>query len=198
MITAIYQGGKFDSYDAQQTALALSCYAIGLAGYSGIKVLNPAFYALNDSRTPMLVSLASIAVNAAAATALLRYTDLGHAGLALSTSTVALFSFITLFSILRVRTGGIHGRALASSSLRIALASAGMGVVVSMVALALDRWLGGGRWPAIATLAASIPAGLLSYYGACRLLRVPELELAVGAFTGPLRRVFAGRRDSMM
>ena len=46
MIGAIYQGGKFHAFDTQQTALALSCYAIGLAGYSALKVLNPAFYAL--------------------------------------------------------------------------------------------------------------------------------------------------------
>ena len=46
MIGAIYQGGKFHAFDTQQTALALSCYAVGLAGYSALKVLNPAFYAL--------------------------------------------------------------------------------------------------------------------------------------------------------
>ena len=63
MIGAIYQGGKFSAYDTQQTALALSCYALGLAGYSALKVLNPAFYALHDARTPMLVSVLSIAVN---------------------------------------------------------------------------------------------------------------------------------------
>ena len=60
IIGAIYQGGRFQLYDTQQTALALSCYAIGLAGYAALKVLNPAFYALGDARTPMLVSLGSI------------------------------------------------------------------------------------------------------------------------------------------
>ena len=52
MIGAIYQGGKFQAYDTQQTALALSCYAVGLAGYAAIKVLAPAFYALGDSAHP--------------------------------------------------------------------------------------------------------------------------------------------------
>ena len=63
MIGAIYQGGKFHAYDTQQTALALSCYAMGLAAYAALKVVTPAFYALRDSRTPMIVSLCSIAVN---------------------------------------------------------------------------------------------------------------------------------------
>ena len=60
MIGAIYQGRKFEAYDTQQTALALYCYAIGLAGYAATKVLAPAFYALGSARVPMLVSIASI------------------------------------------------------------------------------------------------------------------------------------------
>ena len=67
IIGAIYQGGRFQLYDTQQTAMALSCYAVGLAGYAALKVLSPAFYALDDARTPMLVSLVSIVVNYAAA-----------------------------------------------------------------------------------------------------------------------------------
>src|SRR5579862_4301268 len=74
MIGAIYQGGKFSAYDTEQTAIALSCYAFGLAGYSALKVLNPAFYALHDARTPMIVSLLSIAINYATASLLLRGT----------------------------------------------------------------------------------------------------------------------------
>src|SRR5689334_6123723 len=94
MIAAVYQGGKFRAYDTHQTALALSCYAVGLVGYAAIKVLAPAFYALNDARTPMIVSLGSILINAVAASSMVKFAGLGHAGLALSTSLVALFSSI--------------------------------------------------------------------------------------------------------
>src|SRR4029077_903612 len=82
MIGAIYQGGKFHAYDTEQTALALSCFAVGLAGYSAVKVLNPAFYALRDARTPMYISLSSILINYLTVTAMLQGTGLGHAGLA--------------------------------------------------------------------------------------------------------------------
>jgi putative peptidoglycan lipid II flippase len=85
MIGAIYQGGKFQAYDTGQTALALSCYAIGLAGYAAIKVLAPAFYALGDSRTPMYVSLASIATNFVVASVMIHVAGLGLPA-ALSTS----------------------------------------------------------------------------------------------------------------
>ena len=63
MIAAVYQGGQFTAFDTHQTALALACFSVGLAGYAALKTLAPAFYALNDARTPMLVSMASIGVN---------------------------------------------------------------------------------------------------------------------------------------
>jgi len=188
MIGAIYQGGKFRAFDTHQTALALSCYAIGLAGYSALKVLNPAFYALHDARTPMIISLISIAVNYITAVLLLHYTSLSHAGLALSTSTVALFGAVALFAILRTRIGGIHGRNLASSIWRITVGSAVMGCAVWFSSHAIQNWLGVSRWSRLTDLALSIPFGLVVFYAACRMLRVAELDLATRALTGPLLR----------
>ena len=80
IIGAIYQGGKFELYDTQQTAIALSCYAIGLAGYAALKVLTPAFYALGDARTPMIVSLCSIAINYVTAATMIRVAGIRACG----------------------------------------------------------------------------------------------------------------------
>ncbi len=186
MIGAIYQGGKFHAFDTEQTALALSCYAVGLAGYSALKVLNPAFYALHDARTPMLVSLISIGVNYVTATVLLANTGLGHAGLALTTSAVAIFGAVVLFAILRGRIGGIYGRDLAASIVKITAASAVMGGAVWLSSHGVQSWLGIGRLGRLADLAISIPVGIAVFYGACRLLRLPELELATRSLAGPL------------
>ncbi len=187
MIGAIYQGGKFSAFDTEQTALALSCYAVGLAGYSALKVLNPAFYALHDARTPMIVSLLSIAVNYFTASLLFRHTALGHAGLALSTAAVATFGGIALFVILRNRVGGIYGRNLIESVWKIAAASAVMGAAVFLSSRGIESWLGVGRLGRLIDLAASIPLGLLVFYAACRVLRVSELDLAT-------RALFRGNR----
>jgi putative peptidoglycan lipid II flippase len=192
MIGAIYQGGKFNGYDTEQTALALSCYAVGLAGYSALKVLNPAFYALHDARTPMIVSLVSIGVNYITASLLLRSTNLSHAGLALSTSAVAIFGSVALFAILRSRIGGVHGRNLASSIWRITLASAVMGGVVLLSSRCIQAWLGIARLGRLVDLAISIPVGLFVFYGACRMLRVTELDLATRALAGPILRRLRG------
>ena len=188
MIGAIYQGGKFHASDTQQTALALSCYAVGLAGYSALKVLNPAFYALHDARTPMIISLISIGVNYVTAVLLLRETTLSHAGLALSTSAVAIFGAVVLFAILRKRIGGVHGRELANSIWRIIVASAVMGAAVWFSSHGMQKLLGVTRWARLADLAISIPFGLLVFYWACRLLRIPELELATRSLAGPILR----------
>jgi putative peptidoglycan lipid II flippase len=194
IIRVIYQHGKFTAYDTQQTAFALSCYAIGLAGYAGAKVLTPAFYALKDSHTPMLLGLSSIAVNYAAASAMMRFTKLGHAGLALTTSTVAIFSFVGLFWILRGRVGGIHGRELFSSTARIALASLGMGLVLSLVVIGLERAIGYSFWASLIRTGLCIPLGAAVFYAACRALRVAELDLAVSGVLAPLQRWVPGLR----
>ncbi|MGA2590432.1 MAG: murein biosynthesis integral membrane protein MurJ [Bryobacteraceae bacterium] len=188
MIGAVYQWGHFHASDTHQTAMALSCYALGLAGYSAIKILAPAFYALNDARTPMLVSIASIGINLAAASTMVKLAGLGHLGLALSTSAVALFGSAALFILLRRRIHSIHGRALATSVAKILIASAAMGFVCYFSSRGMHQWLGVRKLAQIADLAVSILLGGLVYYGLCRVLRVAELEAAWRALAEPLAR----------
>ena len=188
IIGAIYQHANFRLYDTQQTALALSCYALGLVGYSSIKVLNPAFYALNDARTPMLVSLSSIIINLATVSIMVRGAHLGHAGLALATAAVSNFSFIVLFWILRNRIGGIQGRALMRSTLQVGAASALMGIAVYLSSHAIRAWLGTRTMAYVADIGISIPLGLVVLYSACRLLKVTELEFAIQTIAAPLAR----------
>ena len=188
MIAAVYQGGRFRAYDTHQTALALACYAIGLAGYGAIKVLAPALYALNDARTPMYVSLASILINAAAASTMVKLAGLGHAGLALSTSLVALFSSVILFEVIRRRIGGIQGRSLAGSFFKISAASALMGAVCALSSYEIGHWAGFSRLARVCDLAVSIPLGLLVFYGTAKLFHLPEIESASRAFIAPLAR----------
>ena len=190
IVGAIYQHGKFQAYDTNQTAIALACYSIGLAGYSAIKVLIPAFYTLGDSRTPMLTSIGSIAVNAILAIALVRYAGLGHAGLALSTSSVALVSFFILFEVIRRRIAGMHGRRLRSTILRVAAASLAMSAVVWLSSTAVHRAFGSGKLAQLSDLAVSIPLGLATLYAAARVLRIEELDLATRALAGPVLRRF--------
>lgn len=175
MIGAIYQWGHFRVEDTHQTALALACYSVGLAGYSVTKILAPAFYALNNASIPMLVSLASIAVNFGAAFAMVTWAGMGHAGLALSTSVVALFGAVALFWSLRRRIG-MAGTGIVASSFKITAASALMGGVCLASSHAIRVFAGVGKLGQLADVAVSIPLGGLVFYFAAAALRVPELE----------------------
>jgi putative peptidoglycan lipid II flippase len=169
MIALVYQGGRFAPSDTRETAAALACYSVGLAGYTLTKLLAPAFYALDKPATPMVVSVASVFANLALSFGLVSWARMGHAGLALSISLVALASAAALFELLRRRVGGLDTRRIVSSGLRIAAASTAMGAVCA----AAQHFT---RLPHAANLAVSIPLGLAVFYAAARLLRVPELE----------------------
>jgi putative peptidoglycan lipid II flippase len=190
MIAVVYQGGKFPAFDTQQTARALTCYAIGLAGYSAIKVLAPAFYALNDARVPMLVSIVSIGVNYAMASTMINLAGLGHAGLALSTSAVALFGFFVLLVVMRNRIHGIHGAALWNSFWKICAATAVMGAACYGSSHGLHAALGNKVRVDLLDVMVSIPLALVVFYAVARWLKIAELDEARQALLGPLARRF--------
>lgn len=182
IIGAVFQAGKFQLYDTQQTAIALSCYSVGLAGYAATKVLNPAFYALTDAKTPMYVSLCSIGINILFAEVLLRKFHLGIAALALSTSAVAMAAFVILFHILRRRIGGIEGRYLLDRFLRVGGASMIMAVPVWLSNMYLTHRLGQSRWADLANLAVSLPVGVASFTLAANWFGIDEIRLVRDAF----------------
>jgi putative peptidoglycan lipid II flippase len=188
IVGAVYERHRFEAYDTQQTSLALSCYAIGLVGYSAIKVLTPAFYALKDSRTPMTVSLGSIAINAGMAFGLVRMANLGHAGLALASSSVATFSFLVLFWLMKRRIGGIHGRRLRAAIVKVAAGSFLMAITVLVVHWAVGLAITGRTMRYFADLLVTIPAGIATVWLSCRWMKVEELEMATRALGGPILR----------
>ncbi|HYP13492.1 MAG TPA: murein biosynthesis integral membrane protein MurJ, partial [Bryobacteraceae bacterium] len=190
VVAAIYQHGLFTAADTRQTARALAFYAIGLTGYAAVKVLSPCFYALNDSRTPMLVSLFSMGVNVVGVLIMLYAFGLGHEGLAMSTSLVAIFNGLTLFVLMRNRIGGIHGRGLWRSFVLVCIAAAVMGMAVWGTSYLVQQWLGQGKAARLVDLVISIPTGLVILFGTCRLLRVPELDMALKASARPLGKLF--------
>jgi len=175
VIGIVYEHGRFTSADTAAAAQALAGYAIGLAGYAGIKVLAPTFYALGDARTPMAVSILSIGVNYVLNWTFVRHLGFGHLGLALATSAVALGNFALLHVFLRRRIGHFGGRSAVG---RIALATVVMGAAtwgVDSVLVAALPSVGTLRY-AVRVLAV-IPAAIAVFWAACRALGVPVPRL---------------------
>ena len=131
IISAIYQHGKFDAFATAQTAACVRAFAVGLVGYAAIKIIAPSFYALGDSRTPMYVTIASVVVNAGTDYLFAITFGMGPAGLALSTSTVALCNFFLLLALMRRKIGRIEVSALLRSFVKVAVASAVMSAAAS-------------------------------------------------------------------
>lgn len=129
IIALIYQRGKFIDSDSLHTAEALQFYAIGLVGYSCIKVLAPAFYAINHKWTPMLVSFLSIGLNLALNWIFIFHFKMGHRGLALSTALAATMNFTLLYLLMTRVSGSLESKALASTLCRCLLASLPIGLL---------------------------------------------------------------------
>ena len=186
IISLIYEHRAFGPTDTDHTAAALACYAIGLAGYAAIKILAPAFYALNDSRTPMMVSLLSMAINFVMNWMLVGV--LQERGLALSTSTVALMNFVLLYVVMQRRISGIEGRRTAITIAKILAASALMGVVCWFISNKITTVAGVTVAAKLANVVASVSLGGLVFYVAASALGVSELKLATKTIVRRLSR----------
>ena len=187
IVALIFEHGRFTAFDTVQTGNALAAYSIGLAGYAAVKVLSPAFYALGDARTPMLISLVSIAVNYVINALLVG--PFGHVGLAFSTSTVALVNFILLALFMRRRIGRLEGKRLGHTLVRICVASVPMAVVAWLVSEFCASLPLSGIMLKLVNVVASITLATMVFYAGCRMLRIEELDEAIEAVGGRFRRV---------
>lgn len=139
IVELIFQRGEFTSESTSMTALALLCYAPGLIGYSAVKIASPTFYAMNDARTPVMVSVATIALNLVLNFALVRV--MSFQGLALGTAIAALFNSGVLMYLLARRINGIEGPRILQAFVKITVASVIMGAAAVVTEAWLDAYL---------------------------------------------------------
>ncbi len=178
IVALLLERGRFTSFDTAATAAALVCYAPGLLAYSAVKMTAPTFYALGDSRTPVLFSLGSAGVNLALNLFLVRV--LGFRGLALGTALAAIFNAGSLLWVLRRRLEGLDGARIATAFAKIAAASLAMGAAAHLTMAWLDGAIAGSSTAVRGLrLALAIGAGLLILAATARVLRLAELSEAL-------------------
>ncbi len=190
IVDLLYQHGRFTSYDTQQTAAVLSMYAVGLVAYAAVKVMAPAYYALQSPRVPLIASVAAVVCNIATSLAL--YRRMGAPGLALGTSVGAWVNITVLYVAFARRHGGLGEAALAAQLLRVGAASAAMGALCHVLARQLASRLG--QDSVGADLLVTLPpvvVGVVVYAGLAALLRIPEFSTARNLL---MRRLGRGRR----
>lgn len=177
IISVIFEGGQFGSAAVERTASALQYYAFGLVAYSGIKVIVPAFYAVNRRNLPMIISFASIATNYGLNQLFTFHLGLGIKGLALSTSLVAVGNFLALYLLMRRHTGHLHTVAMVRTLLKLLLASLPM----AAICIAANHWffadLSTLRYlQKIILVSSTIGLGIASFLGAVLLLKIEEVD----------------------
>jgi putative peptidoglycan lipid II flippase len=190
IVAVIFERGAFSPEDTAATAAALQLYAVGLVGYSVVRIASPIFYAMGRNRVPVTVSIVAVLVNATLNVLLVR--AMGFRGLALGTSLAAIFNAVTLLVLLRQSLGGLDEAKLTGTLARVVAASLAMGAA----AVAIDLWLSvamPGSGLAIRTLRLSIDIGAALGVLAVSawLLRIREFNEGVALVSRRFRRTRA-------
>ncbi len=181
-----FMRGEFGPHEVHQSALALAAYAPGLLCVGFSRVLVPTFYALKDTRTPVVISFWTMLVNAALGLALM--WPLQHVGLALALSLASLFNALLLVGVLLRRLPELDLKPLVPALLRLLLPTLAMGLLVWNILNTVD-WLQPGH-SAVKGLvvSAAVLGGLAVYALGCLLMRIPEAAEAWGIVRRKLSR----------
>jgi putative peptidoglycan lipid II flippase len=186
IIAVIYQHGHFTALDTQQTAAALSLYAVGLLAFAGVKIMVPVFYALDDTRLPVAGSFLTVAANLVFIN--LTLAPLQHRAIALSTSLSMIINFLFLGVMLYRKLGGFQVGYLLRQLGKVTAASLLMGLVVIGVHPHLEAWLGTGLLSRLTALLGVILLGLAVYGVTVARLRIPECQELVRQVTARWRK----------
>ncbi len=138
IVTLVLQRGEFDARSTKLVAWALLFYGIGLVGHAMVEILARAFYALHDTKTPVLIGIAAMSLNV-----LFSYVFAGmfikkgwmpHGGLALANTLATGLEMVGLILIMRKRLGGMNGKQI-GTGLGISMASG------ALMAAAILGWI---------------------------------------------------------
>lgn len=191
IVELIFQHGAFGPSDTEKVAAALMFYAPAIAGYSIVKIAGPSFYSLQESRTPVIVSLITIASNLVLNLTL--NSILGFRGLALGTAIAANINAGLLLVLLGRRIGGVDGSRMVQSFAKILAASVLMGVAGFFAESWLRAILPGDTVVIrAARVGTTIAASLAALAGAAWILRIQEFHAAVARVVSRM----SGRRVS--
>jgi len=177
IFSLLFMGGAFDYAKAVNSALALFYYSLGLTFVALTRVLAPAFYALKDTRTPVLAAFMAFLLNLGFS--LLLMGPLKHGGLALATSISACGNMAILLWFLRRKVGPFGGRRIFISALKSLVAALPMAAAAYGICRLIDWSQAGNKTVKAVVLAGAIAAAVACYLACARLVRSEE---AVEAF----------------
>ena len=178
IITVLFQRGAFTADDALQSGMALRGFALGLPGYVLIKVLQPGYFARENTKAPMMMAGVTVVVNIVVS--LLLVGPLGHVGIAIGTTVAA---WVNVFLLAR----GLKGMVMPEKSfwtrcLRICMASVAMGVIVWLGLQVLGPWFKEAFWKQCVALGLLIGLGMGVYAVLVLMLKATSLTALKAGF----------------
>ncbi len=191
IVQTLFQSGAFSGHSTKLVADPLALLAMGLGSYALVEVLTRAFYAMQDTRTPVIAGIVIIIANIALSAAFVGRW--GHTALAMSLSLTTTYEALILLVVLRNRLGGVRLQELGWLG-RLLAATIAMAVVTWSISLPLIDATRPGVAPRLVQLALfgfGIVISGGAFVLACAVLRVPEL--AQSAHQIALRAPFLAR-----
>ena len=172
IVEALFQRGAFGADSTDMVAWALLWFAAGLVGHSLLEVISRAFYAMHDTRTPVLVGVAAMSLNIllslSLAWAFVQIDWMPHGALALANSLATALECVVLLGLMRRRLLGLEGARL-RRGLQAAIAAA------IVMALSLSLWMRfTAGWSAIAVAGGGVLLGMAVYLAVASAMRAPE------------------------
>jgi len=174
IFSLLFMGGAFNYDKAVNCAIALFYYSLGLSLVALVRVLVPAFYALQDTKTPVKVAFIAFIFNLLFS--LMLMGPLRHGGLALASTLSALCQMAILLYLLRRKIGPFCGRGITLAGAKAMIAAVPMAALVYWV-LGLVQWQAQGhKLVKGGALGGAIAAGVAIYLLCAYLLRIGEVH----------------------
>jgi putative peptidoglycan lipid II flippase len=193
IMTLIYGHGLVTPYQTTQMSASLQYYAIGLAAYSAMKVLTPAFYAIDQKTTPMIISFIAIGTNLLLNWFFTFRLGLGQRGLALSTSLVATVNFLVFYAIMRKHAKGLESHQMLVTFAKIAVSGLALAAVcVAAHFTILAMWEKFGFLQRLLSLAMTIVVAGGAFFATASALKIDEIS----DLTRMVKRKFGAKRNA--
>ncbi len=177
IVQLLFERGHFDAVSTARTASVLFYYSIGLFAYSGEKIVASGFFAMQDTRTPVIMGVVSLIINGILNVILMRFMQ--ESGLALATSIAAIAEFIFLMMIYNRKISPLPLMQMTRSVVKILAASVAMGICCVFVFREFSLFFPGKTvFAMLVRVFGSISISTLAYVGFCLLFRVSEIREA--------------------
>jgi putative peptidoglycan lipid II flippase len=138
LIELLYERGEFTAGSTQLVAWALLWFAVGLVGHSVVEIMVRAFYAMHDTKTPVLIGVLAMSLNVILSVLFMalfsRWGWMPHGGLALANSLATFLEMIALLYFMRARLGGLEGR-------KVLIGFGKAAIATFIMTLALVAWM---------------------------------------------------------